>query len=329
MTRDGGSTGAAAVLTPRSMTPMRDPHAPYHRAWLFVPGASDRFVAQLPDSGAHAAILDLEDGLDPAERAAAHARVAALVATARSDLPALYARPAAVDAPSFADDVAAGCGPGTAGFVLSKVADVDGLRFALDAIDRAWDAPGAKPGVVVMVESARGVANAPALLAASDRVVGVSLGIEDLCADLGVPPLADPAARAALVEDARRRLVFAAAVAGVAARVDGPSMALDDVAGLEAEAARLRGGGWTGRMCVHPRQVAPTLAGFRPSAAAVAWAEAVLAAPEGGAVRVGGTMVDAPVRAQARRVLEEIRLAAATGGDHSDGVLRVRGIWEL
>ena len=180
-----------------------------------------------------------------------------------------------------------------------------------------------------MVESARGVANATALLTASERVVGVSLGVEDLCADLGVPPLADAAARAALVEDARRRLVFAAAVAGVAVRVDGPSMALDDVAGLEAEAARLRGGGWSGRMCVHPRQVAPTLAGFRPSAAEVAWAEAVLAAPEGGAVRVGGTMVDAPVRAQARRVLEEVRLAAANGGDHSDGVLRVRRVWEL
>ncbi len=287
------------------MATMRDPHAPHHRTWLFVPGASDRFVAKLPATGAHAAILDLEDGLDPAERAVAHARVAALVAAPRPELPALYVRPGAVDAASFADDVAAGCGPGTAGFVLPKVVDVDGVRFALAAIDRAWDVPGELPGVVVMVESARGLAAAPALLAASGRVVGVSLGVEDLCADLGVPPLADPAARAALVDDARRRLVFAAAAAGVVARIDGPAMALDDVDGLEAEAARLRGGGWTGRMCVHPRQVPPTLAGFRPSAAAIEWSEAVLAAPKGGAVRLGATMVDAPVRAQARRVLEE------------------------
>ena len=287
------------------MTPMRDPHAPRHRAWLFVPGASERFVAKLSGSGAQAAILDLEDGLDPADRAAAHARVAALVVAPRPELPALYVRPAAVGASSFADAVAAGCGPGTVGFVLPKVVDVDGLRFALDAIDRAWDAPGAQPGVVAMIESARGVANAAALLAASDRVVGVSLGVEDLCVDLGVPPLAEPDARAALVEDARRRLVFAAAAAGVAARGDGPSMELDDLAGFEVASARLRAGGWTGRMCVHPRQVAPTLAGFRPSAAALAGAEAVLAAPEGGAVRVGSTMVDAPVRAQARRVLEE------------------------
>jgi citrate lyase subunit beta/citryl-CoA lyase len=284
---------------------MRDPHAPQHRAWLFVPGAAERFVAKLPASGAHAAILDLEDGLDPAERTAAHARVAARVAEPRPDLPALYVRPAAVGAPSFLDDVAAGCGPGTVGFVLPKVADVGGLRFALDAIDRAWDASGERPGVVAMIESARGVASALALLTVSERVVGVSLGVEDLCADLGVPPLADPAARAALVDDARRRLVFAAAAAGVVVRVDGPSMALDDVAGLEEEAARLRGGAWTGRMCVHPRQVAPTLAGFRPSPEAVAWAEAVLAAPDGGAVRVGATMVDAPVRAQARGVVEE------------------------
>ncbi len=287
------------------MTPMRDPKPHHHRAWLFAPGAAERFVAKLPGSCAHAAILDLEDGLDPVERDAAHARVAALVAAPRPELPALYVRPTAVDTASFTDDVAAGCGPGTAGFVLPKVADVEALRFALDTIDRAWGAPGAKPGLIVMIESARGVANASALLAASDRVVGVSLGVEDLCADLGVPPRADPGARAAVVDDARRRLVFAAAAVGVAARVDGPAMELDDMAGFEAGSARLRASGWTGRMCVHPRQVAPTLEGFRPSAAAVAWAEAVLAAPEGGAVRVGATMVDAPVRAQARRLLAE------------------------
>lgn len=113
--------------------------------------------------------------------------------------------------------------------------------------------------------------------------------------------------RAAVVDDARRRLLFAAAAAGVRARVDGPSMELDDLAGFEASSARLYAAGWTGRMCVHPRQVAPTLAGFRPSPEALAWARAVLAAPEGGAVRVGGQMVDAPVRAQARGVLGDDR----------------------
>jgi citrate lyase subunit beta/citryl-CoA lyase len=283
----------------------RDPHVRHRRVWLFVPGAAERFVRRLSDAGADAAILDLEDGLDPADRPAAHARVASLVAASRPEGPALYVRPAAIDAPSFEADVAAGTGPGTAGFVLPKVSDVDGLRFALDAIDRAWGDWGPPPGVIAMVESARGLLHAAVILAASDRVVGVSLGVEDLCADLGLPPGGDATGRGEAIADARRRLVIAAAAARVAARVDGPSLDLDDVASLEGEAARLRSGGWTGRMVVHPRQVAPTRAGFAPSAAEVAWAEAVLAAPEGGAVRVGSTMVDAPVRAQARRVLEE------------------------
>ena len=146
MTRDGGSIGAAAVLTPRSMTPMRDPHAPYHRAWLFVPGASDRFVATTaclgcprrdPRPGGRSRPGGAGVGARPRGRAGGGAapRVAgALRAAGRRGRPVVRG------------DVAAGCGQGTAGFVLSKVADVDGLRFALDAIDRAWGAPGAHPG---------------------------------------------------------------------------------------------------------------------------------------------------------------------------------------
>jgi citrate lyase subunit beta/citryl-CoA lyase len=43
--------------------------------------------------------------------------------------------------------------------------------------------------------------------------------------------------------------------------------------------------------------------GFAPTAAEIDWANAILAAPDGGATEVAGTMVDAPVRQRARQIL--------------------------
>ena len=59
-----------------------------------------------------------------------------------------------------------------------------------------------------------------------------------------------------------------------------------------------------GTLLIHPSQVAPARAASSPTDEQVESArEIVSAATSGGAVRVGGVMVDAPVLARARRVL--------------------------
>jgi citrate lyase subunit beta/citryl-CoA lyase len=62
--------------------------------------------------------------------------------------------------------------------------------------------------------------------------------------------------------------------------------------------------GFSGKLLIHPRQVAPAARGFLPSEAEIAWAERVVAASAGSGVTVvDGGMVDAPVHARATQVL--------------------------
>ena len=74
-----------------------------------------------------------------------------------------------------------------------------------------------------------------------------------------------------------------------------------EVAGREA-----REHGFDGATCVHPGVVPILNAAFAPSAGEIARAERVLEAATGGAgaFTVDGRMVDAPVSARARRLLE-------------------------
>jgi len=76
-----------------------------------------------------------------------------------------------------------------------------------------------------------------------------------------------------------------------------------------AEAARREG--FTGKLAIHPDQVAVINAAFTPSSDDIAHAEAIVAAfeaqPDAGVLSVDGKMVDRPHLVQARRVLERSR----------------------
>lgn len=58
----------------------------------------------------------------------------------------------------------------------------------------------------------------------------------------------------------------------------------------------------SGKLCIHPKQIAPVLSAFAPSEAEIAWARRVLASGDG-AVLVDDEMVDEPVRIRARSIL--------------------------
>ena len=90
-------------------------------------------------------------------------------------------------------------------------------------------------------------------------------------------------------------------------RADGPTLAK----GLRAEAEAARREGFTGKLAIHPDQVAIINAAFSPSKAEVAHARAIVAAfeaePKAGVLSVGGKMVDRPHLLQAQRILARSR----------------------
>ncbi|MFZ2391495.1 HpcH/HpaI aldolase/citrate lyase family protein, partial [Rhodoferax sp.] len=75
---------------------------------------------------------------------------------------------------------------------------------------------------------------------------------------------------------------------------------------LQADVVRSRRGGFGGKLCIHPAQVAVVNAAFAPAAAELAWAQRVMtayAAAGGGVFSLDGRMVDAPVLRLAQHTL--------------------------
>jgi citrate lyase subunit beta/citryl-CoA lyase len=107
---------------------------------------------------------------------------------------------------------------------------------------------------------------------------------------------------------ARSQLVLASRVAGIAAPVDGVTASFDDPARVHADTLRARALGFGGKLCIHPKQIAPVHEAYAPTLEELAWAERVVAAADaaqGGAVALDGRMVDRPVILIAQQMLEE------------------------
>lgn len=249
------------------------------RTLLFVPGdRPDRF-AKAAASGADAVVVDLEDAVAPAAKDEARANAVSWLAAGN---PAVV-RVNAVGTPWHQADVAA----------LAALAPAIMLPKAERAADLALG-----PAVIPLVETAAGVVSAAALCAAPG-VLRPAFGSIDLATQLGVDPDSHPA-----LLHARSALVLAAALAGCAPPIDGVTTALDDPDAVRRDTAHAVELGFTGKLCVHPRQVARVHDALRPTEEELAWATRVLAgSADGSAVAVDGHLVDRPVVERAERLL--------------------------
>jgi citrate lyase subunit beta/citryl-CoA lyase len=142
-------------------------------------------------------------------------------------------------------------------------------------------------------------------------LAAMSWGAEDLSAALGASSKYDDSGELAFTYRLARSLCLAGAVAAGVQPVDGVFADFKDEAGLKREAEAARSEGFTGKLAIHPDQVAIINAAFTPSDAEVKHAEAIVAAfeaqPDAGVLSVGGKMVDRPHLVQAQRVLERSR----------------------
>jgi citrate lyase subunit beta / citryl-CoA lyase len=257
------------------------------RSLLFVPGDRPERFDKATASGADLVVIDLEDAVAPEAKEFARQQAAAHAAAGHR----AAVRINAVGTPWHEGDVAALAGSGAAVVMLPKAIAGPGLG----ALGRTG------ASVIALVETAAGILDARAV-ASTPGVCRLAFGSFDLAAELGIDPLDEQALLAA-----RTALVLGSAAAGLPAPVDGVRARIDDDAGLRAEAEAARRLGFTGKLCIHPRQVPIVRAAFAPTADQVAWARRVVSAADGGraVAAVDGSMVDKPVLDRARRVLDE------------------------
>jgi citrate lyase beta subunit len=206
-------------------------------------------------------------------------------------------RPNGADTAHFADDLALVSALAPDALVLPKA-----TPEALEALEDA------RPPVVAIVETARGVRDAYEV-AAAPSVAALLLGAVDLGAEIGLEPRPDGLE----ILYARSKVVLDSAAAGARPPFDIVHLDIYDDEGLEAECRLARSLGFRGKACVHPAQVPIVNRVFAPSEAEIEWARKVVAAHEQaeregrGVLALNGAMVDLPVVERARRILAEAK----------------------
>ena len=96
---------------------------------------------------------------------------------------------------------------------------------------------------------------------------------------------------------------------GTSSPVESVHPSIEDTAAIGQAAKRAREMGFSGMLCIHPKQLPPINQAFTPSEAEIAWASKVLegVAQHAGAFSLDGQMVDAPVIARAQGIIAKVR----------------------
>jgi len=284
------------------------------RVALFAPGLKERVMTKAMESGADAVILDLEDSVPLADKAAARVLVAKTIDQAAGrDGPAVYVRVNAAATEFLAGDLESVARPGLDAIVLPKAETVEEVRRTAAAIERHETARKMKAesvALILMIESALGVHSCFDLIKASPRVAATCFGSArdgDLQTDLGCAWSIEGTellyARSKVLLDTR-------AAGSQLIPLDGVFSDLNDEAGLIADSKLSARLGYVGRTVIHPKQIAPVQQAYAVPESEVAYYRKVVAEFEAAekagsaAITVDGKLVDYAMFQRAKRVLD-------------------------
>ena len=269
------------------------------RSWLFVPADSEKKIAKALESEADAVIFDLEDSVAPGHKAAARDILKEL--PKQSNGPQWWVRVNPLGSEFHKDDLKLIGSAYVHGIVLPKA------ESGADIIQLAHRT-GNIPIHAIVTETAASLFGLLSYRDPKSPLVAMSWGAEDLSAALGAASKYDESGELGFTYRLARSLCLAGAAAAGVQPVDGIFADFRDDDGLRKETAAAAREGFTGKLAIHPAQVAVINAAFSPSADDVAHARAIVAAfearPDAGVLSVDGKMVDRPHLVQARRILE-------------------------
>lgn len=279
------------------MTTMSVTRVAQARSLLFVPGHQPDRFEKAARSGADAIVLDLEDGVPQAAKAAARAAMEKHWQPLQSYGIPVLVRINARETNAGMEDVAwLGRLSPPAAILLPKAESAQSVVWVRQAC-------GGIP-VLPIVESAAGYASL-STLAATEGVVRLVIGHLDFMADTGL--------RCDAVQTELAPLRFAVAMATrlhrLSPAVDGVTEQIGDQQRLRNDVRRAMRFGLRGKLCIHPAQVSIVHNVMAPTEEELMWARKVVAAAaaaNGGVVQVDGRMVDQPVVLQARQLLADL-----------------------
>lgn len=286
---------------------------------LFLPGNTPNLILNGDSLGADAIILDLEDAVAPDQKDAARVLVRNALKTLEFRGIEKIIRINSLDTPYWKKDLdeMMPCRPELIMTPKTSCAE-DVLQFD-SYMSEAEERLGMEKNSVrlmPLIETALGIENAYEITSASDRVVAIFLGAEDLSADLRC----ERTKEGKEIFYARGRIVMAARAAGKDA-YDTPFTDVNDDEGIRADAAFAKALGFTGKASISPRHLDAINEAFSPSEKEIDYAYEVikairLAKEQGrGAVALRGKMIDKPI---VMRAEQTIKMAEALGLGRED-----------
>lgn len=306
--RRAGLGEGTRVLPGRMPLPDSSPRDRIRRSRLYVPGSEPKYFINAALHGADGIILDLEDSVHVSEKDAARLLV-------RNALRAvdflLCERMVRINQLPLGLADLEEIVPESPDLILMPKVETAGqvaqvsTRIAEIKSDYGIERP---IWLMPILESALGIENAHNIATASEKIVALTIGLEDYTADLGVVKTATGAESLF----ARQRVVNAARAAGIQP-IDSVFGDVGNIDGLREWALNSRALGFEGMGCVHPTQIPVIHDAFAPTAAEIEKARKIVAAYEQaqqqglGVVSLGSKMIDAPVVQRALKLIERAR----------------------
>ena len=277
------------------------------RSMMFVPGNNPGMIRDAAIYGADCLMFDLEDSVSITEKDAARFLVYNALTTIDYSPAEIVVRINDLESGLGIADLEAIVRARPDVIRLPKTAtakDVTDCEREIERIEKEAGIPVGSTGMMAAIESAEGVLNAPEIAKASKRLIGIALGAEDYVTDLKTTR-----SDGTELAFARGMIVNAARSVGIDA-LDTVYSDVNNEEGFLHEVNIIKKMGFSGKSVINPRQIEPLHKTFRPSQKDIDKALAIMEAIKeanakgSGVASLKGKMIDKPVVARARYLLE-------------------------
>lgn len=274
------------------------------RSLLFVPATSPHLIAKAAGRGADAVIVDLEDSV-PLDRKTEARETAADAIRQLSGQTSVLVR--VNDAMELLQaDIEALPLDRLQGVLLPKAESAAQVQTLAHLMAQRASADARPLPIAALIETPLGVVRAESIATAHPSVCALGFGGEDYALEMGVEPQPD-----SLLWPAQAVANCARAFGLAAWGLPGSVAEINDMAAFAGLVGMARRIGFSGTVCIHPRQVPIANTGFDPTEEERRWAREVVAAAQEslaqglGVISINGRMIDRPVLERAKRLLQK------------------------
>jgi len=278
------------------------------RSRLYVPGNNPKMIPPAGLYGADVISLDLEDSVSPEYKLDARMLVSeALKVVDFGPNVEVTVRINPLSTPFGRWDIRQIVCSKLDGIYIPKVETCEDVLRVDDLLTEMEEKKGLEIGRIKLFatfETAKGILNAKEVAGCCGRLEGITIGAEDLTADLGGERSSDGIA----IHTSRQLVVLAAKAAGIQA-IDTVYSDFNDMDGLRRETETIKKMGYDGKACIHPSQIEVIHEVFNPTQEEIEYSVRVKHAIDeakehgSGVIALGKKMIDRPIAIRAEKVL--------------------------